>query len=87
MLFNPKIAPPQGRVTGRNIVHGKRSISERALLAADLHLNRIALVSPTVKQCAALTGCCVPYATAAIAIVDNPIAREAVLAGRNYRCG
>ena len=59
----------------------QRSVPERAFLAADLHRNRVELISPTVKQCAHLVGVCVPYVAAAVAIADNQAARTAVLAG------
>jgi hypothetical protein len=63
------------------LAHGKRSVPERASIAADLHLNRVELISPTVKQCAHLAGVCASYVAAAVAIVDDQAAREAVLAG------
>ena len=50
-------------------------------IGADLHRNRVELISPTVKQCAHLVGVCVPYVTAATVIADDQAAREAVLAG------
>ena len=70
-------------VTGRNLAHGKRSVPERAFFAADLHLNRVELVSPTVKQCARLMRVCVPYVAAAVTITtaDYPAMRAAVLNG------
>lgn len=68
-------------ITGRSLAHAKRSVPERAFLAADLHRNRVDLVCPTIKQAAYLAGVCVPYATAAVAIADNRAARAAVLAG------
>jgi hypothetical protein len=68
-------------ITGRHLAHGKRTVAERALLAADLHLDRIVLTNPTVKQCAALAGVCVPYVAAAVTIANDQAAREAVLAG------
>ena len=37
----------------------KRSIPELALVGADLHLNRLTLIRPTVKQSACLVGVCV----------------------------
>jgi hypothetical protein len=68
-------------VTGRNLAHGRRSTAERALIAADLHRNRVDLISPTVKQAAALAGVCVPYAAAAVLVADDQALRDAVLAG------
>jgi hypothetical protein len=55
----------------------------KAFTGADLHLNNIELVSPTIKQCACLVGVCVPYVAAAVTIVTvgNGAARAAVLAG------
>jgi len=69
-------------VTGCDIAHGKRTVPERALLAADLHLGRVVLTNPTVKQCAALAVVCRPYVAAAVVIADDQAARDAVLAGR-----
>ena len=66
-------------LTGRNIAHAHRSISERALVGAGLHLNRLAITSPTVKQSAALVDVCVPYVAAAVDIIDDPVARNTVL--------
>jgi hypothetical protein len=65
------------------LAHADRSIPERAFVGADLHLNHIELISPTVKQCARLVGVCVPYVAAAVAIAttDDQAARAAVLAG------
>ena len=71
----------RGLVTGRNLAHTKRSVPERAFIGADLHLNRVELISPTVKQCAHLAGVCVQYVTAATVIADDQAARAAVLAG------
>jgi hypothetical protein len=70
-------------VTGRNLAHAKRSIPQRAFVAADLHLNRVELTSPTVKQSACLADVCVPYVAAAVTIATagNGAARAAVLAG------
>ena len=74
---------PTVLIAGRNLAHSKRSIPERAFTGADLHLNNIELVSPTIKQCACLVGVCVPYVAAAVTIMtaDNGAARAAVLAG------
>jgi hypothetical protein len=68
-------------ISGRNLAHGRRSVVERAFLAADLHLDRVALITPTIKQSAILMGICAPYVAAAIAIAGDPAARDAVLAG------
>jgi hypothetical protein len=72
---------PFPAIPGRNLAHARRSITERALVGADLHLNRLTLISPTVKQSAHLVDVCVPYVAAAIAIADNQAARAAVLVG------
>jgi hypothetical protein len=69
-------------LTGRNLAHAKRSIVERAFVGADLHLNNLGLILPTVKQSACLVGVCVPYVAAAVAIADNQAAQSAVLAGK-----
>jgi hypothetical protein len=63
------------------LAHAKRSVPERAFVGADLHHNRLELISPTVKQCAHLVGVCAQYVAAATAIADNQAARAAVLAG------
>jgi hypothetical protein len=68
-------------VTGRNLAHGKRSVLERAFLGADLHLNCVGLVNPTVKQCSYLAGVCVPYVAAAVAVARDETVRSAVLTG------
>jgi hypothetical protein len=72
---------PFPAIFGRNLAHAKRSIPELALVGADLHLNHLTLISPTVKQSAHLVGVCVPYVAAGIAIADDQAARAAVLAG------
>ena len=69
-------------VTGRNVAHSPRSVVERAFLAADLHLGRVELISPTIKQCSVLLRVCRPYVAAAAAISDDQAARDAALAGR-----
>ena len=70
---------PAATVTGRNLAHARRSIPELALVGAGLHLNRLALSSPTIKQCASLVGVCPAYVRAAIDILDDPIACNAAL--------
>jgi len=75
------VPPPFPIISGRNVAHARRSVAELALVGADLHLNRLTLISPTVKQSANFVGVCVPYVAAAIAIADNQAARAAVLAG------
>lgn len=69
-------------VNGRHIAHARRTPIERALLGADLHLDRIRLIRPTMKQSAELVGVCSPYLAAAVKIANDPDARAAVLAGR-----
>jgi hypothetical protein len=69
------------QVSGRNLAHANRSVAARAFIGADLHLNRVALTSPTIRQCARLAGVCVPYVHAAVVTIDDPAARAAVLAG------
>jgi hypothetical protein len=39
-------------VTGRNVSHADRSALALALLAADLHIDNVGLIRPTMKQCA-----------------------------------
>lgn len=75
----PQDHPPLS-VTGRNVAHGHRSKAERLLLGADLHLDRVRMITPTIKQCAALVDVCVPYIMAGIVIADDQAARKAVLA-------
>ena len=85
MLYRPTTPPTTTTiptVTGRNLAHGHRSVLELAFLGNDLRRNHTQLISPTIKQCAALVGVCVPYVAAAVAISDDPAARSAVLAGR-----
>ena len=72
---------PAPTIRGRYLAHAKLSANERALLMADLHLDRLRLTSPTVKQCAGLGHVCVPYVAAAISIADDRAARTAVLHG------
>ncbi len=82
-IYQEKPSPQDDPLTisGRDIAHGKRTAAERSFLAANLHRNRTVLFSPTVKQCAALVGVCVPYVAAAVAIAKDYAKREAVLAG------
>ena len=82
-LGNGRNGRTRGLVTGRNLAHTKRSVPERAFIGADLHLNRVELISPTVKQAACLAGVCVQYVAAAVTIATagSEAARAAVLAG------
>jgi hypothetical protein len=58
MLYGPTstIATPLSArsVTGCNIAHGCRDAVERALLAADWHLNRVTVTTPTIGKSATL---------------------------------
>ena len=72
---------PATTVTGRSIAHAHRSNPELALVGAGLHLNRLALTSPTIKQCASLVGVCTAYVRAAADIIDDPTACNAALHG------
>ena len=83
-IYHEASSPQADRpvITGRNLANARRNTVERALLAADLHLDRVTLTGPTIKQSAALAGICVPYAAAAVAIADDPAARAAALAGK-----
>ena len=81
MLYRIQPDTTTPTISGRNLAHSKRSVPERAFIGADLHRNRVELVSPTMKQCARLAGVCIPYVTAAIDIIDDPDARDAVLRG------
>jgi hypothetical protein len=74
-------APAPLTLTGRNLAHADRTNGELALVGGDLHLERIALIAPTIKQCATLVGVCCPYVTAAVAIADDQDARDAVIRG------
>ena len=76
-----EIPTPQIVVNGRFLAHNKRPAPERALVGAALVLNTAKLVSPTVKQAAALARVSVPYVAAGVAIADDQAAIEAVLAG------
>jgi len=71
-------APGQQPISGRN----ERTPVERAFVGADLHLGRVPLEKPTIKQSAALVRVCVPYVHAALTIADDQDPREAVLAGK-----
>jgi hypothetical protein len=89
MLYIPSAAGatvdhniPTPTITGRNAAHGKRSVAERSFVGADLHIGCTALVSPTIKQAAAIMKVSVPYVMAAIELADNKAARTAVLAGK-----
>jgi hypothetical protein len=84
-IYHTNEGQQAGFLTGRNLAHGKRTVPERAFVGADLHLNRVKLISPTVKQCAYLAGVCVPYVAAAVEVaIDErvcPDRRDAVLNG------
>jgi hypothetical protein len=82
-LYQENSSPQADRptITGRDIAHGKRTVAERALGAADNHLGRIAVVEPTIGQAADLWRVCRPYVAAAVRIADDDAARAAVLAG------
>jgi hypothetical protein len=73
---------PHPFVTGRNVAHARRCALERAFLAADLHLGRISLVTPTIKQAATMLMVSQAYVTAAKAIAYDEKARNAVISGR-----
>ena len=73
--FNPASAATSAAVIS------PRSIPHRSFIGAALHFNHYGITSPTVKQCAAIVGVCVPYVAAAIAVSDDAEARGAVLAG------
>lgn len=75
------------KISGRNIAHVHRTVAERALLGADLHLDHVELISPTIKQCAILVGVCTQYVAAAVIIADDPAVRAAVLAGERSILG
>lgn len=81
------IYTPQARnvkpawITGRNIAHARLTAVERAMLAADLHLGRYALIRPTIGQAADLLRVCPPYVAAAKAIAYDTRARSGVLSG------
>ena len=81
MLYRIQSDTTTPTINGRNLAHAHRSIPERAFVAAGLHLNRLALTSPTVKQAARLAGVCARYAAGAIDIIDDPDACDAVLHG------
>jgi hypothetical protein len=48
-------------ISGRNLAHGRRTPSRRAVAAAQLVLEETRLVAPTIKQAATLAGVSVPY--------------------------
>jgi hypothetical protein len=82
MLYSPNIQTSTPTITGHSLAHARRTVAERAFVAADLHSDRIALSAPTIGQSARLAGICRHYAAAAVAIADDPESRAAVLAGR-----
>lgn len=65
-------------VTGRNIAHGHRTATERALLAADIAAGRVQLVQPTDGQLATILTVSVPYVRAAKIVARAPEARHQV---------
>jgi hypothetical protein len=71
-------------ITGKVLAYGGRTRTavESAFLGAKLHLDRIAVGTPTIGQSACLAGCSAQYVTAALAIIDDQTAVDAVLAGR-----
>jgi hypothetical protein len=83
MLYRPSpVGATAPELSGRNLAHTCRTIPERAsLVGADLHHNRITLVSPTLRQCAYLADVCGPYVRTAISIIDDLDARDAILRG------
>jgi hypothetical protein len=87
MLYRNNVPETTIWVTGRNLAHKRRLTVERAFLGADLHLNRTALIFPTMTQAAKLVGTCVPYIAAAVAIAEDPARRDAVLAGERPLLG
>jgi uncharacterized damage-inducible protein DinB len=83
MLYRISTTPTTtSAIAGQNLSRVHRSKDERAFIAADLHLNRVALVSPTVRQCAGLADVSRAYVNAALPLADNPAAREAVISGQ-----
>jgi hypothetical protein len=84
MLYRPSTTGatvPDYTLSGRNLAHARRTVPERAFVAAKLHLNRIAVTDPTVKQCAAWVGVCAAYVASAVEIIDDPDVCDAVLRG------
>jgi hypothetical protein len=65
-------------VTGRNIAHGHRTATERALLAADISAERALLVKPTDAQLADVLHVSRPYISAAKIVAGDPEARRQV---------
>jgi hypothetical protein len=70
---------PPAPVTGRNVAHAPRSVSQRAVLAAQLRLGDAVLVSPTITQCAALTRVSQPCISLALKL--KPATRDRVAVG------
>jgi hypothetical protein len=70
-------------VSGRNIAHSSRTTVQLAFVAADLCLDRVRLVPPTIKQAANVVGVSYGYARAATHIAYcRPDMRLAVENGR-----
>ena len=65
-------------VTGRNIAHGHRTPTERALLAADVSAGRKQLAKLTDGQLAAILHVSAPYVSAAKIVTRTPEARRQV---------
>jgi hypothetical protein len=66
-------------ISGRSIAHCSRSASQRAVLAAELVLERVRLERPTIRQAALLAGISIPYVHLALRLSDE--ARERVAVG------
>jgi hypothetical protein len=66
-------------VTGRNLAHSHRTASQRAALAAQLVLEEVEQIKPTMIQAAAVTRVNIPYVQFALRL--TPATRERVAKG------
>ncbi len=71
-----------GKLSGSSLARKRRTYQERAFLGADLHLARVDLTRPTLRQVSRLVGVPRSAIAEAIAIIDDPDLRAAVLSGR-----
>jgi hypothetical protein len=83
MLYRPNVtnvnfgtAPS---ITGRSLAHARRTASQRAAVAAALHLGELSLMHPTEVQCAALCKVSAPWLRHAARL--DPDLRQRVIAG------
>jgi hypothetical protein len=69
--------PAVESVSGRGIAFGPRNVTERALLAADLVVDRRRVINPTIRQAARLVGVSPAYVSVASRVSGEERARLA----------